>query len=143
MERHGIIPSSFLYLQQDEKILLLRRRNTGFADGQYSLIAGHVDAGESFVTAMVREAREEAGITVAAGDLELVHVMNLLSGGSERLHMIFRPRQWEGVPTNREPDKCDQMGWYSLQQMPDNLIPYIRFSIEAIGRGQIYSEWGW
>lgn len=43
----------------------------------FSLVAGHVDAGESFREAMVREAYEEAGIVVAIDDVRIVHVQNM------------------------------------------------------------------
>ena len=62
--RHTIIPAVYLILERDNKILMLRRFNTGYCDGQYSLVAGHVDAGESVTTTMIREAREEANIVV-------------------------------------------------------------------------------
>ncbi|NQY54774.1 MAG: NUDIX domain-containing protein, partial [Campylobacteraceae bacterium] len=58
------IPASYLILIRQNKILLLRRHNTGYQDGQYSTIAGHVEEGESFSQCIIREAKEEAGITL-------------------------------------------------------------------------------
>ena len=39
--RFKLIPSVHLFLVQGQNILLLRRFNTGYEDGKYSVIAGH------------------------------------------------------------------------------------------------------
>jgi hypothetical protein len=37
--RHTNIPASYLILMKDNNVLLLRRFNTGYEDGNYSMIA--------------------------------------------------------------------------------------------------------
>ena len=49
------IPESHLYLVQDNTVLLMRRCNTGYQDGRYGLVAGHVEPGEDFIDAIIRE----------------------------------------------------------------------------------------
>ncbi|MFH1669466.1 MAG: NUDIX domain-containing protein [Candidatus Woesearchaeota archaeon] len=61
-KRHQNVPASYLTLFKDDKVLLLRRFNTGYEDGNYSMVAGHVDPGETFTQCIIREAKEEAGI---------------------------------------------------------------------------------
>ena len=75
-ERHKITPASYLVLIKNNKILLQRRFNTGYEDGKYSFVAGHVDKGEAFTKAIIREVKEEAGITLQVEDLSVVHVMS-------------------------------------------------------------------
>ena len=60
MERFKLVVAVHLILIENGKILLLRRYNTGYEDGNYSLVAGHIDGNESVIQAMQREALEEA-----------------------------------------------------------------------------------
>ena len=139
-ERHKITPASYLVLIGDNKILLQRRFNTGYEDGKYSLVAGHVEKGETFTEAIIREVKEEAGITLLAEDLSVVHVMNRNIKGNERIDVFFVARKWTGKIENKELNKCDDLSWFNLDNMPDNVIPYIKKAINCIKNKIIYSE---
>jgi 8-oxo-dGTP pyrophosphatase MutT (NUDIX family) len=56
---------------EKQEICLLRRYNTGYIDGTYTVPAGHLEEGESLQQGAHREALEEAGITIT--DSKLVH----------------------------------------------------------------------
>ncbi|MFZ2299961.1 MAG: NUDIX domain-containing protein [Candidatus Moraniibacteriota bacterium] len=142
-ERHKLVPASYLVLALDGKALLLRRFNTGYEDGNYSLVAGHVDQGETFTQTMVREAFEEAGIRIRPEDLRVAHIMQRKSHDSERLDMFFVAEKWKGAIENKEPYKCDDLSWFSLEELPDNVIPYVRQALECVRDGRFYSEFGW
>jgi 8-oxo-dGTP pyrophosphatase MutT (NUDIX family) len=143
VERFKLIPTSHLVLISDGKILLSRRFNTGWQDGNYSVVAGHLDGNETFLQAMVREAREEAGIGLRPQDLEVCHVMHRRVPGAERIDFFIRARKWEGEPRILEPGKCDDLCWFELEKLPANTIPYIRQAIGCIAKGVFYSEHGW
>ncbi len=142
-ERHKMTPASYLFLVRDNKILLLRRFNTGYADGKYSMVAGHVDAGEGFINAMIREAEEEAGIKIKQEDLKVVHVMNKKYLDSERVHIFFATDKWDGEVVNREPSKCDDLSWFDINNLPENIIPDVNQAIEYIKNKIFYSEQGY
>lgn len=144
--RHGNVPASYLVLIKDNRVLLLERANTGYEDGNYSMIAGHVESGETFTQCIVREAREEAGIELQPQDLQVVHVMHRNSGtaeNNERVDVFFTARRWGGQIINREPEKCGEMSWFPLDELPPNVIPYIRQALDSIANGVFYSEYGW
>lgn len=141
-ERFKLIMEAYLVLLRQDQVLLLRRANTGYEDGNYSLVAGHVDGGETVRQAAAREAREEAGITIDPDDLRLVHVAHRRDG-DERLAMFFTTDRWLGEPANCEPHKCDDMGWFALEAMPPNMVGYVRNAIDQIQQGVNYSEPGW
>jgi 8-oxo-dGTP diphosphatase len=143
--RHTIRAAVYLILRRDSnEVLLSRRANTGWQDGNYSLVSGHIDGNESFSQAMQREAKEEAGIGIELSDLQLAHAMHRFDiDGAEYIDMFFVADTWHGEVTNMEPDKCDELAWYSLDALPTNIILSVKLALEAYGRGQHYSEFGW
>ena|SRR3989344_1106282 len=145
-ERHQNIPASYLVLIKDNKVLLQRRFNTGYQDGKYSMVAGHVDKRETFTEAIIRETKEEAGIELKSENLKVAHVMHRNSGteeNNERVDVFFTADKWEGNIENKEPNKCDDLSWFDLDNLPDNIIPYIKRAIDCIKNKIFYSEHGW
>ena len=141
-ERFKLIASVYLLFARDGKILLLRRANTGYEDGSYGLVAGHVDGNESLTRAAIREAEEESGVRIDPKDPLLKVVMHRI-GADERLDFFFEPRMWEGEPKNTEPGKCDDFNWFPVNALPPNTIPYIREAIRCYRENITYSEFGW
>jgi len=131
-----------LFFLRDQQVLLLRRFNTGYEDGNYSVVAGHVDAGETVTQAAIREAGEETGVALTAGDIHIVHVMHRKSE-DERIDFFMTVHHWAGEIRNREPHKCDALAWFPLDALPGNVIPYVRRALENYQNGIYYSEFGW
>lgn len=132
----------YLLLVRDNKVFLLRRFNTGWSDGLYTLPAGHIDGNESLTAAMCREALEETGVTIEAKDLQFVHAMHRQSN-VEYLDFFFTATKWQGEPYNAEPEKSDDAGWFPLDQLPENTLPYVKQVIADYQQGRYYSEIGW
>lgn len=65
----------YVVMERDNEVLFIRRNNTGYRDGEYTLPAGHVEPNETFVETGVREAREETHADIRPQDLALLHVM--------------------------------------------------------------------
>ena len=131
-----------IFFLLDEQILLLRRFNTGYEDGKYSVVAGHVDAGETVTQAAIREVEEEVGVILDPKEIQIAHVMNRKSE-DERIDFFMTIRQWSGEIINNEPHKCDELAWHPLNRLPQNTIPYVRHAIECIQNRIAYSEFGW
>ena len=142
MARFKLVPESHLLLIRDERILLLRRRNTEYEDGNNSVVAGHVEDGETAREAICREAREEAAIELAPDDLAFAHVVHRADRG-QRVGFFFSALRWRGEPRNMEPHKADDFRWFSLGALPDDMVPYVRRAIECWRAGGCYSESGW
>jgi 8-oxo-dGTP diphosphatase len=142
-QKFMLIPAVHLILLKDNEILLLRRYNTGYEDGNYSIVAGHLDGNETFIEAVIREAKEEAGVTVLPSNLEVVHVMHRKQLNEERIDFFIKADKWDKIPRIMEPDKADELVWCPLNKLPDNTIPYVRFALNNIMDSVYYSEFGW
>ena len=127
---------------RDNQVLLLRRFNTGYADGQYSVPAGHLDGGETVIAAAAREAREETGVCLEMGQIAFSSVLHRQEG-EERVDFFVHVHQWQGEPVNTEPEKCDELRWVAVNQLPENTIPYVRKAIENHLTGLHFDELGW
>ena len=142
MKRFKLVPEAHLLLVQDGRILLLRRRNTGYEDGRYSVVAGHMDGGETAREAICREAREEAGIELVPDDLAFAQVVHRADRG-ERVSFFFAAGRWRGEVRNLEPHKASELRWFPLDQLPADMVRYVRQAIERWRRGELYGESGW
>jgi len=149
--RHNVIPAVYVVFRDKsgKKLLLIRRYNTGYRDGWYSLPAGHVGGadergGEPAIMAAVREAKEEVGVDISPKDLRLVHTMHRLSNDPEpheRIDLCFETTSWHGELINAEPNKCDELRWVLLDDLPDNVIPEVRHMLQqALLEHRPYSD---
>jgi 8-oxo-dGTP pyrophosphatase MutT (NUDIX family) len=140
------VAAVYLVLLSEGKILLSRRANTGYEDGNYGLVAGHVEPGETLRQAMAREALEEAGLVIAEADIDLALTMHRLSASSkpkERLDFFMTAAKYTGELTNQEPQKCSDLAWFGRSNPPENLIAYIREALNLIAEDVRYCEYGW
>lgn len=142
MERFKLIVSVYLILIKNKKILLLRRCNTGYEDGNYGLPAGHLEDNEPITEGLCREIREEIGLKLDPKDVSLVHIMHRKEKDI-RVDFFFTTKKYEGKPINSEPEKCDDLQWFPLNKLPKNTIGYIREAIKNYSNKKIFSERGW
>jgi 8-oxo-dGTP diphosphatase len=146
-DRFKIIPEVFLLLIEDGKILLSRRFQTGYEDGNYGLPAGHGEYGESMSQGMAREAYEEIGITIDPKDLKFALAQYRWAPDSGNHHarvgFYFIPTKLTGKPHNAEPHKCDDLQFFPLDALPENIVPHVKAAIEAYGAGRVYDEFNW
>ncbi len=141
-ERHKAVPASYLILKKGNDILLGHRINTGYYDGWYTVPAGHIEAGELPLEALARESDEEIGISFDKKDAHLIHTMYRAKHDEtgERADYFFLVEKWQNEPKNMEPNKCDELRWFSLDNLPNNLMRHVEFALEAIKNDINYSE---
>ncbi|MET8425456.1 NUDIX domain-containing protein [Nocardia sp. NPDC004860] len=140
--RHKVTGDVHLLLCRGDRVLFGQRQNTGYEDGAWHLPSGHLEAGESVVEALIREADEEVGVRIMPEDVQFAHIMHNSSSGG-RMAFFFVVDEWEQDPVNREPDKCSGLEWFSLNSLPEHLIAYCRTALEQIDVGEQFSVFGW
>jgi len=127
-----------LILFNQGKILLLKQtRGNG---GNYTLVGGGVEEGETCRIALVRECREEAGITLSENDLRLVHVLQKTSGRNQGLVLYFKAFRWEGELQRTEPHKFRAAEWHDLHKLPTNLTSSVKKVLRRYKEGLLYTE---
>ena len=102
-QRHSVIPAVWvIVINQADEIFLLRRANTGWRDGWWTVPAGHVEKGEGPTAAAIRELKEEAGLMVDASQLSIPCVYFYPEDAriNERVSLFFVLKSYTGTPTN-------------------------------------------
>jgi 8-oxo-dGTP diphosphatase len=133
-----------LILIKNNEILLLKRKNTGFADGMWGVPSGCVDGNECVTKAMIREAKEETGINLLRDSLQVSSVMHRKASDDwESIAFFFRASEYSGEIENCEPEKCEELRFFPLNNLPKLIIPYVKHGIENTMKGQVFSEFGW
>ena len=142
-DRFTYIGASYLFLIENNQILLQRRFQTGFMDGFYGVPAGHLDGKETAREGCTREIKEEIGIDIRPEDLEVVHVMHRKAEKDERIDFFMTAKSYSGQVKNAEPHKCDDLSWFELDDLPENIVNYVKIAIENYRKGINYSEFGY
>ena len=128
MDRFQVIPAAYVVLRRGDEVLLLLRSNTGYMDGYWAVPAGHVEHGESAVTAALREVQEEVGVEIDPADLVPVTAMHRTGGNGqsidERVDFFFTASRWQGEPRLMEPGKATGLDWFSFDKLPDPVVPH-------------------
>ena len=130
----------------DKKILLQRRKNTGFADGLWDLsCSGHVEEGESMSQTCSRECEEELGLKISSDNFKFFTLIHKRDKDFDLTYYngYFYVESFVGEPECCELDKCSELKWFSLDCLPEDMIDDRKQAIKAFKDGNHYLEYGW
>ncbi|MBR4178636.1 MAG: NUDIX domain-containing protein [Bacilli bacterium] len=120
-----------MIITKDDKILVQKRKGTKLWPGYYALPAGHIDSGENQYDALHREAMEELGIEFDDNDIINSYVVlrrNYFKIDGKKLEpyidYYFEIENYKGIPKIMEEDKCDELIWVDLNNLPRPFINY-------------------
>lgn len=106
---------------QNHRILLGLRRN-GYGHDTWGLPGGHLEPGESFESAAVREVYEETGLRIT--QTQVFGVANDPAPPPQAHHVqigLLAP-EWDGTFELREPDRCAEWRFFPLAALPQPLF---------------------
>lgn len=139
----AIFPIILQKSNNDVNILLHRRKNTGYQDGKWDFAgSGHVDEDETAQMAVVRECAEELGIDVNKKDISFAHITHRVGRNGNRTYydIYFLINLYHGTPKIMEPDKCSELQWFPIDNLPDDMIEIRKNAIINYLNNVSYSE---
>ena len=87
---------------------------------------------------MIREAKEELGISLNRQDLKIVHIMHHYTG--KRMNIILEVEKSNLEPRIMEVDKCEELKWVEINNLPENTMEKVKIIIDYIEKGELYSK---
>lgn len=122
-------------LRRDNEILLAMKKR-GFGEGKYNGVGGKIEGSETPEEAMIRETKEEIGVTpITYEKVGIVSFDEFYKG--EKVNLIFYlyfVTEWEGTPTESEEMKPN---WFSLDSIPYNqMFPDDKYWLPLILEGR-------
>lgn len=126
----GVGCGAIIINDKNEVLLLKRSINSRIDPGLWSRPGGQVEFDESIEDAVEREVKEETGIIVKA--VRRLDYTETISD-NRSTHWValgFLAKHISGEPINVEPNKHDEIKWFSIDNLPSNLADYTKNSIE-------------
>ena len=135
----------YLVGYKDDNILLGKRQNTGHMDGYWSLVAGHINERESATDAIFRECLEECDLKISHDELKCAGVMHHKSGEFDYVSFIYSLDLKGKTIRNCETDKCEELKFHPVDNLPKPIAPYVHFIIEKTlsFKTPWIAEYGW
>ena len=108
------------FLDKQGQLLMTLRKNVTGA-GMWCPPGGHLEMGEEFLDCVKRESLEEVNIVVDDAKLWAVN-NNIMSPDRHYVNLDFVATKWHGEAKNMEPEKCEKISWFALNNLPNKLL---------------------
>jgi 8-oxo-dGTP diphosphatase len=139
--KFSITPHVNVSIIDNGKILLSRRKDTGWMDGLLCIPGGHIEKGETPRQAAQRELKEELDLDIKIDDLEFLCVAARNKQPVQYVGYQFALRGGNLKYINAEPDKCSELVWVDIDKLPTDVIHISRDIIEqGLVGGKKYLE---
>lgn len=129
------------YIVRDGQILLGKRGNV-YGKGTWALPGGHLEFLERADDCLVRELKEEMGLSLQTSALTLLALTDDLQpdGESHAVHITFTVELGDQEPKLLEPEACDEWKWFPINALPENIFPPHRKIFNTVTSKSIYTR---
>lgn len=140
-ERFKLVITVGLILLNDKgQVLLQKRCNTGYMDGKYGLVAGHLEKDESLVDGIIREAKEEIDAILDKNNIEFVCMIRR-GDNCDYVNTYFKYINYNKEIQRNELEKCLELKWFDIDKLPDNIIPNDKRAINNMNKKMYLDEY--
>ena len=141
MSRTLIPAAANIICEHGSHILLIKRsKNADTWPLHWAFPWWKLEDDELFRECAIRETREEIGIHFTVEDIISESFVMTRTVSGTKLFYFANIRNYENVPEILEPNLIDDMAWFSLDELPDLLIPHHRIALEVIQSWKSYIE---
>lgn len=124
-----------------EFILLHRRNKVSFGTGYWGSGGGHVDLGESLMSAALRELREEAGEDLKVKNVRFFAVCNFTELQPKHYVDVSFMADWvSGEPVEDDAGETMEWQWFDINELPSPLFPVVERYMDAYRRGSNFID---
>lgn len=105
-----------VFIEKDGKYIFMKRKGS-HGNGTWAIPGGKLDWFEDFEECAKREVLEETGVEIEG--VEFVHATNNHFKDEDQhfITIVMKARWKSGEPQIVEPDKCTDMGWYTIDEI--------------------------
>lgn len=124
-----------VYIFNSNNQLLLGLRKSPHGEGTWCPPGGHLEYGESFEAAAIREVKEETGLDITQNDVAVIGVTNdfFKESGKHYVTIHLKAKKFNGEVKLCEPDKFAKWQWFDMDNLPENMfLPAAQFLAQKI-----------
>lgn len=137
MEKQIHVGTQVIVKNEKGEILLCKRcKEIGF--GEWELPGGHLEFQETFKENIEKECIEEVGIKIVPGNL--ISVATNMVQGNHYIVFGFVADSYTGVPFRKAPEEHSEIGWFSMDNLPEKLFDCGKNALRDYASGVIFSE---